>query len=266
MPDVHPTAVLEGDISLADDVTIGPGCTLTGPITIGPGTTLIGHNYLTGPLTLGARNALYPFACLGFAPQDLKWDPQRPGAGLVVGDGNTFREHTTIHRATNDNTPTRIGSDNYFMVSSHIGHDSIVGNKCILANGTLVAGFVEIGSNVIFGGSSGVHQFCRIGRNSFVGGLCAAGKDVPPFFMLTGKSVCESLNLIGMRRSGMPSADIDDVKWVFRTLYRRGLSVPRALEEMEERGDHPIVRELIDFISATKRGICEYSTPTKARS
>ncbi|MCH7573357.1 MAG: acyl-ACP--UDP-N-acetylglucosamine O-acyltransferase, partial [Planctomycetes bacterium] len=112
MPEIHPTAILEGDINLADDVEIGPGCVLTGPITIGPGTRLIGHVWLNGPLTLGEGNTLYPNACLGFAPQDISWDPKKAGAGLMVGNGNLFREGVNIHRATSDDTPTSIGDDN----------------------------------------------------------------------------------------------------------------------------------------------------------
>jgi len=256
MPTIHPTATLDGDVILADDVTIGPYCVLSGPISIGSGTTLIGNTYLHGPLVIGTNNVIYPFACVGFAPQDLKWPRDRPGAGLVLGNDNTLREHVTLHRATNDQTPTTIGHDNYFMASSHVGHDSTVGNHCIFANSTLIAGFVSVGDRVITGGNSSVHQFCHLGRGAFLSGGAATSKDVPPFFMLTGMTTCGSLNVIGMRRAGMPSDEIDDVKWVFRTLYRRGLSIHRAVEALEERGDHPIVREMIEFIQTSERGIC----------
>src|SRR5437870_12468274 len=129
---IHPSAILEGDIQLADDVAIGPHCVLTAPpgtsITLGTGTRLIGNVYLQGPLAMGAHNTIYPFVTLGFPPQDLKWDPSIPGAGVRIGSGNVFREHVTIHRATSHETPTVIGEHNYWMACSHAGHDAHVGD------------------------------------------------------------------------------------------------------------------------------------------
>lgn len=258
MPQVHPTAILDGDITLADDVTIGPWCHLTGPITIGPGTHLIGNVYIHGPATIGANNRMYPFACLGFSGQDLKWDVSRPGAGIVVGDGNTFREHVTIHRATRDEQPSRIGDHNFWMASSHGGHDLQFGSNSIVANATLFAGEVEVGDNVITGGNSGVHQFCRVGRGSFLAGGKVTSKDIPPFFMLTGTNCAGSINIIGMRRRGIPRDQIDDVQWVFRTLYRKGHALRTAVDLIRERAaDRPMVKEMLDFIESSKRGITE---------
>lgn len=260
MPTIHPTAMLDGDIRLADDVHIGPGCVLSAPagtsITIGSGTKLIGNAYLHGPLNVGERNTLYPFVTLGLAPQDLKWDPTVPGAGLVIGSGNTFRESVTINRATSHETPTRVGNNNYWMVNSHAGHDCIVGNNCVFANATMFAGFVRIDDRVICGGNATVHQFCRVGRGAMLSGMMGMSLDLPPYFMLTGPNIAGSINLIGLRRSGMPSADIDTVKWVYRTLYRTGVSIKRATEILRERADHPLVCEYIDFIESSRRGVC----------
>jgi len=255
-PHVHPTAILEGDVQLADDVAIGPGCVLNGPITIGAGTRLLGHAYLQGPLTLGERNTIYPFVTLGFPPQDLKWDPQTPGAGLRIGCGNTFRESVTIHRATSHETPTIIGDNNYWMVNAHAGHDCRIGSGCIFANGTLLAGFVRVDDRAITGGNVTVHQFCRVGRGTMLSGTMGMSMDLPPFFMLTASNVAGALNLVGMRRSGMERVAIDAARWVHRTLYRQGLSHPNALEALRERADEPIVCEYIDFIESSKRGIC----------
>lgn len=257
---IHPSAVLEGDIRLADDVHIGPNCVLSAPanacIQIGAGTRLIGSVYLNGPLSIGERNTIYPFVTLGLSPQDLKWDPNVPGAGLVIGSGNTFRESVTIHRATSHETPTRIGDNNYWMANSHAGHDCTIGNNCIFANGTLLAGFVRIDDKVITGGNATIHQFCRVGRGAMLSGTMGMSLDLPPFFMLTAGNVAGSINLIGLRRSGMPSEDIDVVKWVYRTMYREGLSIKKSLEALQEKADHPLVREYIEFIETSKRGIC----------
>lgn len=262
MATVHPTAIIQGDVQLGDDVSIGPHCVLdgaTGPISIGAGTRLLGNVYLTGPLSLGERNTVYPFACVGFSPQDLKWDPAKPGAGVVVGDGNTFREHVTIHRATSDDAPTTVGNDNYFMASSHAGHDCRIASNCIFANGTLLAGFVRVDDRVIIGGNTTVHQFCRVGRGAMLSGSAGLGQDLPPFFMLTGFKVAGSINLVGLRRSSASPEVIDDVRWVYKTLYRRGLSTKSVVAELQaryERDGRPIIAEYIEFITTSRRGIC----------
>ncbi|TVQ50310.1 MAG: acyl-ACP--UDP-N-acetylglucosamine O-acyltransferase [Phycisphaerales bacterium] len=268
MPEVHPTAIIRGEVNLADDVTVGPGCVLdgeTGPISIGSKTVLMGNVWLSGPLKMGESNRAYPFVCLGFAPQDLKWDPAEPGAGLVIGDGNTFREHVTIHRATSKEKPSRIGNENYWMANSHAGHDATVGHHCILANGTLLAGHAEIADRVIFGGNSTVHQFVRIGRGAMLSGLAGTSQDVPPFFMLTSINVVGSLNLVGLKRSGVERDVIDDVRWVYSTLYRNGRTIKNATELLRERADRPMVKEYIDFIEASQRGICT-ARPKPSRS
>ena len=263
MPEIHPTAILDRDVELADDVVIGPQCVIRGRVRIGVGTQLLGHVYLQGPLELGARNRLWPFVALGFAPQHLGWDPDRPGAGLAIGDENIFRESVTISRAASDDVPTRVGSRNYFMVNSHAGHDCEIGNGCVIANGTLLAGSVRLGDGVVTGGNVAVHQFCQVGRGALLCGTFGLNKDLPPFFMLTGGNTAGSINLVGMRRSGMPHEQIDDVRWVYKTLYRRGLSLPRALEQLEERASRPIVAEYLAFVRGSKRGLCPARTDAR---
>lgn len=255
MANIHPTAILSGDVQLADDVVIGPGCTLAGRIRIGPGTTLVSNAHLHGPLWVGERNVFYPGSCIGFAPQDLKFDPASEGAGTVIGDRNTFRENVTIHRATRER-PTTIGNGNYLMAGSHAAHDVRVADDCILANGTLLGGFVEVGNRVVFGGSAAVHQFVRIGRGSMLSGLVGTGLDLCPFFTLFGIHQVGGVNIVGMRRAGHPRAEIDAVRWCFKVLVRSGLPPKTAVERLEERGDEPIVREMIDFVRSSKRGIC----------
>lgn len=257
-PEVHPSALLEGEVQLSPGVRIGPGCSIRGPVRIGPDTRLIGQVWLRGPLTLGARNVVYPFSALGFAPQHLGWDPDRDGAGLEIGDDNIFRESVTISRAASDETPTRVGHHNYWMASSHAGHDCQVGSHCVIANGVLLGGSVQVGDGVVIGGNVSVHQLTRLGRGSLLSGSFGLNKDLPPFFMLTGANVCGSYNLTGMRRSGMSHEEIDDVRWVFKTLYRKGLSPKQAREELATRSDRPLVAEYLDFLAGSKRGICPH--------
>jgi len=255
MAHIHPTAIVSGEVQVAEDAVIGPGCTVVGKVRIGPGNTLVSNAHLHGPLWVGERNVFYPGACIGFAPQDLKFDPAHEGAGTVVGDRNTFRENVTIHRATGGQ-PTTIGHRNYFMAGSHAAHDVRVGNDNILANGTLLAGFVDIADRVIFGGNSVVHQFVRVGRGAMLSGLVGTGLDICPFFTLFGINQVGGVNAVGMRRAGHPREEIDAVRWCYRILVRSGEPPKRAVERLRERGDEPIVREMIDFVASSKRGIC----------
>lgn len=254
MPRVHPSAVIVGDANLADDVEIGPNCVLFGPITLGPGCVLIANVCLHGPLTMGEKNVLYPGVSLGFAPQDIGFDINTPGAGCVIGARNMFREGVTIHRGKTD-APTKVGDGNFWMAYSHAGHDAIIGSHCIFANSTLIAGHAEVADRVITGGNVSVHQFVRLGRGVFISGSMATSLDVPPFFMVTGDNTAGSLNIIGMRRSGMPRDQIDTVRWVYRTLMRSGLPPRAALEQLRARAGDPIVDEYIRFVETAKRPI-----------
>ncbi|UCD76816.1 MAG: acyl-ACP--UDP-N-acetylglucosamine O-acyltransferase [Phycisphaerales bacterium] len=256
MSEIHPTAILDCRCDLAADVTIGPHCVLSGAIIVGSGTRLVGNVYLQGPLTMGKANTIYPFACLGFAPQHAKFDPQEPGHGLVIGDRNTFREHVTIHRAFTDDGPTRIGDDNCFMVNSHVGHDCLVGDHCTFVNNSALGGHCVIDDHVIIGGGSVVHQFCRIGHGVMMAGAAGTTMDVPPWFMITGINVCGGVNLVGLRRSGMSREQIEEVRWVYRTLFREGHTVKHALELLKERSDSDLIQQYIQFIESSERGIC----------
>ena len=262
MPKIHPTAILEGDVNLGSDVTIGPYCVLTGPIEIGTGTTLVGSVYLHGPLWMGTSNVVYPFTCLGFAPQHVKFDPHSPGAGLRIGSNNVFREHVTIHRAFQPEHPSTIGDRNYFMESSHAGHDCMFGSDITVVAGARLGGHVTVEDKVLIGGNSSIHQFCRIGRGAMVGGHTAMSADLCPFFTLTGMNIAGAVNVIGLRRNGFARDQIDTVRWVYRTLYRSGLSLPSAKERIAERRGDPIIDEYLRFFADGKRTICAGSGST----
>ncbi len=261
MPRIHPTTIIEGDVQLADNVEVGPWCCLKGPIALGDGTKLLRRVELYGPLTMGEGNVVYPNACLGFAPQDLKFDPLHPGAGTTVGSRNVFREGVTIHRATGSH-PTTIGDDNYFMVNTHVAHDCTIHNHCHLANGALLAGHVALADRVILGGNSAVHQFCRVGRLAMISGGVVITQDLPPFCVShTIKSV-GSLNLIGLRRQDLRD-HVGPLKQAFDILFRHSHTNPNACQLILDRlGYDPLCRELADFVRASKRGICSYRAST----
>ncbi|MBC23066.1 MAG: acyl-ACP--UDP-N-acetylglucosamine O-acyltransferase [Phycisphaerae bacterium] len=253
MPSIDDSVKLEGDVRLADDVQIGPGCHLNGPITIGSGTRLIGNVWLQGPLWIGSDNIIYPGAILGMSPQDVSFDPSTPGAGLRIGDRNTIREGVTIHRASNERLPTTIGDDNYFMANSHAGHDAQVGNNCTFVNGCMLGGHVHIEDRVLIGGNGGVHQFAKIGRGGMIAGLCGITGNLCPWFTATSFNYAGSINIVGLRRSGATSDQVATVKWVFSLVCRSNRTVSDILQELRKRQDDELVKEYIDFIETSDR-------------
>ena len=257
----HPTAQISDEAQLADDVTVGPFAVIEGPVTVGPGCVIEPHTRLIGPLTMGANNRVCSGAILGGAPQHLgyKGEPTQ----LEIGDGNVFREYVTVHRGMPVGTGpgtgiTRVGHRGFFMACSHIAHDCVVGDDVIFANGSLIGGHVTIGDRVVFGGGAAVHQFCRVGRMALVGGASASSKDVPPFWVIQNINQVRGLNLLGMKRGNVLPADRAAVRKAFRIIYltRPAIPLPAALLRVEaELGTSPVVRELLDFVRTSKRGI-----------
>ena len=251
---IHPTAVISAEAEIADDVQVGPFCVVEGRVRIGPGCVLRPMVHLIGPLTLGRGNVVGTGTVLGDRPQHLKYNDEP--TSVEVGDGNTFREHVTVHRGTAASGVTRIGSHNFFMVNSHVGHDSILGDHCILTNGALVGGHCHIADRVILSGNSAVHQFCSVGRLALLSGCSISTNDMPPFVLQQGVNNVVGLNIIGMRRAGMTNDQITAVRQAFKVLFCENLPFGVALARVEpELGHVAPVAELIAFIRASKRGI-----------
>ena len=259
---IHPTSTINGEVHLADDVEIGPHCVLDGPITIGAGTVLMGHSYLTGPLTIGAGNRIYPFVCLGFEPQDYKFDPEANCAGVVIGDHNIIREHVTIHRSTSAEEPTTVGDECMLMVGSHIGHDCWVGNRCILVNNVALAGHVILEDQVLIGGASVIGQRTRIGRLTFIGGAIGVGMHVPPFVLVRRINLVSGLNLIGLRRAGMAREEIDRLQSAFHIAFDDRNGRAAVMEQLLTISDgSPVVREFYEFFRGVTGSICRREPP-----
>lgn len=262
MPDIHPTCLIDPEVEIADDAYLGPHCVLRGPVKIGPACKLHGSTYIHGPITIGHSNRIYPFTCLGFAPQDLKYDPAKLGAGVFIGDDNVFREGFTVHRATKD-LPTRIGDHNYFMGSTHVGHDAVVGSRCIVAQGSMLGGHTHLADNVNIGGNVGVHQFVRIGRMAMVAGLTCPTQDVPPFCVMHHNRRIGSLNVVGLRRAGLRE-HIDALRAAYDIFFHGKLANKTAIAKIEEQlSSDPLVKEFVDFLKTSKRGITKGSRGSK---
>ena len=251
-PRIHPSAVVDPAARLADDVRVGPLCVVGGGVEIGPGCELVGSCTLLGPMRLGARNVVWPYAVLGAAPQDRshRGEPTR----LEVGEGNVFREHVTVHRGTaKDRAATRLGSFGMYLVGAHVAHDVVVGDHVVLANATLVGGHACVGDHVVTGGGAALAPFVHVGESAFVAGGACVERDVPPFVVAAGdRSRVRALNSVGLARRAAPAPSLVALERAFRLLFRGDAARAAGLEiARRELADDPWVQRLIAFLDAS---------------
>ena len=256
MSRIHPTAIIDSRVELAEDVEIGPYCILEGAIRIGRGTRLRGHCFMQGPMVIGEENDIWPFSSLGVAPQTSHFDPNVEGPGTLIGDRNVFREHSSVHRSIHETDPTRIADDNLFMDGAHAGHDCQLANHIVLAKGSMIGGHAILEDRVIIGGNAGVHQFVRVGRGVMIGGNAGSSLDILPWFMVTVLNTANSINLVGLRRSGATPEDIDIVRMVYKLFCRSGLTVAGATERLQEHAGQPMADEYLRFLTKSTRSLC----------
>lgn len=257
MASIHPTAYVSPEARLGDGCEIGPHCMLSGPVTLGAGVRLVANVHLAGPVEVGAGTIIYPFACLGFPGQDLKFKPGMPSAGVRVGTNCVLRESVTIHAATKAEAPTSIGDGVYMMVGSHLGHDARAGNNVILVNQACLAGNAVVGDNATIGGFCGVHQFTRVGRFAFMSGGTAVSMEVPPFCTVVERQRIGGINRVGLRRAGMAREHITGIVQAFREVFRVHMQRHEQIQRLEELGrDCPPVLEMAQFVREAKRPIC----------
>ncbi len=260
---IHATAVISDKADLHPSVTVGPFSIIEGDVKIGAGSTIASHTLISGPTSIGDNNEIGPFASIGGAPQDLSYKGEP--TELLIGDGNLIREYVSIHRGTVGGLGTTIvGSNNMIMAYSHVGHDCMIGDHVILVNAATLGGHVKVADRATVGGLTGVHQFCRIGRFSFIGGGSGVGMDVPPFAMVTGfrgQMRISGLNKVGLRRNGFSRETISAIDAAFRILFRSPeLLRQEAIEKVEmEIVDCEEVNELLSFIKTSKRGVVTQS-------
>jgi len=255
MANIHKTAIIEDGAILADDVTVGP-YTIIGPkVTIGAGTTIASHCVIEGKTVIGQNNTIFPHAVLGTIPQDLKFDGE--DVELIIGDNNKIREFTLFNPGTKGGgSVTKIGNGNLFMGYTHVAHDCIIGDNCIFANVATLAGHVEVEDNVVVGGLSAIHQFCKLGTQSMIGGGSIVVQDIPPFCNTEGnRATIRGLNLTGLRRRLSNRSDIDEIKKGYKKLFESGSPLTDSAKELIENSTNEYVIKLAQFIVNTKRGI-----------
>ena len=253
---IDPRAVVSPQAHIAEDVQIGPFTVIGADVVVGAGTWIGPHVVINGPTQIGADNKVFQFASLGDAPQDKKYngEPTR----LEIGDRNVFRESVTVNRGTtHDKGVTRIGNDNLLMAYSHVAHDCQLGDQIVMANCATLGGHVEVGDWVTMGGLSAVHQFAKVGAYCFIAHNAAVTRDVPPYVMAVGRPAApHSVNAVGLQRRGFSAQQILNIRRAYRVLYRSGLKLKAALEELEKAAETQAeIRPFVEFIKRSERSI-----------
>ena len=254
MSKIHATAVIEKGAIIGKNVTINPFAYIGSNVIIGDNCIIETHAVIEGHTTLGDNNHIFSHSAIGTIPQDLKYQGEK--VELIIGNNNTIREFTLLNPGTQGGgSITKIGDNNLLMGYVHLGHDVIIGNHCILANGATLAGHVEIGNNVVIGGLTPIHQFVHIGNYAMIGGASALAQDVPPFCLAEGnRAMLRGLNLTGLRRH-IERNEINALKIAYRELFESNTPLQETAKSLKESTEFEKVKILCDFIQNSKRGI-----------
>ncbi len=252
---IHPTAVIHADARIGRGCHIGPYCIVGQYVELGDECRLYSHVVIDGHTRLGKGNEIFPFASIGLKTQDLKWT-----GGLTrteIGDNNTFREYVTINSATGDGEVTRVGSNNHILAYCHIAHNVQLGNYVIMSNVATLAGHVLVEDHAVIGGLAAIHQFCRIGKMSIIGGCSKVVQDVPPFMLADGNpATTRTINKVGLQRNAASEEAQNALRQAYKVVFREGLTISNALSKIEaEFGQIPEIQHLIQFTRASSRGI-----------
>ena len=253
---IHPLAAVDSGATLGDDVHVGPFCIVESDVTLGDGCRLAAGAVVKSGTVMGPNNTIGEGAILGGEPQHLQCG-ERLGR-LVIGSGNTFREHCTVHRGLEEGGATTIGDNNLLMINAHVAHDCHLGSHIILANNTMLAGHIEVDDRAFLSGAAGVHQFCRIGTLAMVGGQAHVVKDVPPYVTIDGVTTSVvGLNVVGLRRAGFKASDLAQLKAAYRLIYRSGLRWDEMLARLEQEFPSGPAADFLEFFRGGKRGFVQ---------
>ena len=254
-PRIHPTAIVDEGARLADDVTVGPWAIVGPGCTVGAGSEIAARATLERNVRLGERVRVGVGAILGGDPQDLKYRGEE--TWVDIGDDTTVREYATVNRGTAHSLTTRVGKGCFLMSYVHLAHDCHLGDNIIISNGTQLAGHVTVEDRVTISGLCAVHQFSRIGRHAFIGGMSRVPQDVPPFVRAVGNPLkLYGLNSVGLQRAGFDEHTLRELKKAYRICFRSDLYLSQGVERAREDADAvPEVQQFLDFIEASQRGV-----------
>lgn len=257
MSEIHPTAVIQEGARIGEGCRIGPYCVIGPNVILGTGCELHSHVVIDGHTEIGSENTFYPFASIGLRTQDLKWDGGT--TWTRVGSNNTFREYVTVHSATADGDATVIGSHNNLLAYTHVAHDCQLGDHIIMSNVGTLAGHVIVEDRAIVGGLAAVHQFCRIGTMSIIGGCSKVVQDVPPYMMVDGNpAATRTLNKEGLKRNGVNEDTQKSMRQAYRILFRSEQTFTNAVKQVRaDVATSPELEHLLAFIESSERGIAK---------
>jgi len=253
---IHPTALVDTSARLGAGVHIAAYAIIGAQVELGDGCRVGHHAIIEGPSKIGPRNEFFAHVAIGFKTQDLKYRGEP--TYLEIGEGNVFREFATVHRGTAPGEKTVIGDGNLFLAYSHIAHNCVIGNKTIFSNAATLAGHVTVGDWAVVSGLSAVHQFCRIGAHSIIGGCAKIVQDVPPYLIVDGNPAqLRGVNQVGLERRGFSEAQIKALRRAYRVLSDRSLNFAQAVEKIgaSEDAADPHVQALTEFLTSTERGV-----------
>lgn len=253
---IHPTAIIEDGAELDSTVSVGAYAYIGSNVKIGAGTVIHHHGTVEGNTEMGCNNEVFPYAIVGGKTHDLKHQGGMPR--LKIGDGNVFREYTTVHMATNDGDYTILGNDNVLLAYSHVAHDCRIGNNLIMSSHSALAGHVVVHDCVNIGWNVGVHQFCHLGMHCMIGACSKIVQSVLPFMLADGNpATVRTFNKIGLERAGFAPEQIEGVRFIYQTLYRKGLNRSQALELLKEyeASDCSLVEIILGFVGSSGRGL-----------
>ena len=254
---IHPTAVIDASAQLGADVTVGPYAVIHDNVVIGDRCRIDSHAVILPYTRMGAENRVHSHALVGGEPQDLKFRGEI--SWLEIGTGNVIREFATLHRGTEGGGGvTRIGDGNLLMAYIHVAHDCQIGSHIVMSNNATLAGHVIVDDYAIISGLAAVHQFVRIGRHAFLGGMSGLSQDLPPWMLAAGaRATVMGPNMVGLRRAGASSDTVRAMKEAYRIVWRSGLLRPEALKELKKvYSSSSEVYDFIEFIEKSDRGIC----------
>jgi UDP-N-acetylglucosamine acyltransferase len=248
---IHPSAIVEDGAVIGPDTTIGPFCVIGAGVKLGAGLDLKSHVSVAGTTTVGDGTRIWPFASVGSQPQDLKFAGEK--TELIIGKNNMIRESTSINPGTaGGGGITRIGDDNLFMLGSHVAHDCLIGNGCVIVNNAAIAGHCTIEDGVIVGGQSGVHQWCRIGAGAMIGAVSMVTADVIPYGMVVGeRGRLSGLNIVGLKRRGVDRATLHQIRAAYQAMFHDGAGTlaERVAQAAKDYPENAQVQEIVAFIT-----------------
>ncbi|MFH1797757.1 MAG: acyl-ACP--UDP-N-acetylglucosamine O-acyltransferase [Candidatus Omnitrophota bacterium] len=252
--DIHKLAMVSKFSEIAPSASVGPGTIIEDNVIIHERVRVMSNVYICRGTEIGEGTIIHPGAVVGGEPQDYAYK----GAETFtkIGKNNIIREYVTIHRGTTEASATIIGDNNFLMVQSHLGHNCVLQDNIIIANGALLAGYVQVEKGAFISGNVVFHQFCRVGRYAIVGGFTGVNKDVPPYVNVRGSSIVRGINLVGLRRAGFSREVIREVKEAYKIFFLSGISNKQALEEIKKSFNSEEISHFVSFIESSKRGVC----------